>query len=197
MPKPATTSVPILPILAERWSTLAFMPKPVDQAHVRALFEAARWAASSYNDQPWSFVIAGREQSAEFSRLLGLLMPANQIWAQHAGLLVLTVAKLIGTRTGQPNRHAYHDVGLATQNMVIQAQALGLACHQMGGFDQQRARDELQIPAGHDPVTAIAIGYPGTLADLDPSLHERQQGARTRKPLEQVVFRGTFGQPAL
>jgi nitroreductase len=160
---------------------------------VRSLLEAARWAASSYNEQPWHFIVATKEDPAEFERLLGCLVPGNAQWAKDAPVLMLSVAKLRYDADGTPNRHAFHDVGQATANLVLQATSLGLAAHQMGGLDAARAREEFSIPEGYEPVVAIAVGYPGDPDRLPDGLRARERAPRTRRELAEFVFAGRWG----
>jgi nitroreductase len=127
------------------------------------------------------------------SDLLGCIVPANALWAGKAPVLMLSVAKLTYDSNGAPNRHALYDVGQATANLAIQATALGLALHQMGGFDMERARKEFSIPEGYEPVAAIAVGYPGDPASLPESLRARASAPRSRRELGEFVFTGRWG----
>ncbi len=192
--KLAETKHPIHDLLRRRWSPRAFADRAVEPEKLRILLEAARWAPSSFNEQPWSFIVATHENRVEYERLLSCLVEGNQRWAKTAPVLMLSVAKLAFERTGKPNRHAFHDVGLAVENLVIQATALGLIVHQMAGFDVEKAREQFQIPEGVEPVAAIALGYPGDLENLPEPLRERERAPRTRKPLEEFVFSGHWGQ---
>jgi len=194
MQKLAETRYPIHELLRERWSPRAFADRMVEPEKLRSLLEAARWAPSSFNEQPWSFIVATKEHPGEYERLLSCLVEGNIRWAQHAPVLMLSVARLAFERNQKPNRHAFHDVGLAVENLVIQGMALGLFVHQMAGFHADRARDVYGIPEGHEPVAAMAIGYlddPGRLPD---DLREREVAPRFRKPLESFVFSGQWGQ---
>ena len=188
--------VEIHDLLRKRWSPVGFAPVAVDDAVKRTLLEAARWAPSSFNEQPWAFVVAGREDRAGFERLLQCLVPGNQAWAGRAPVLALSIAKLRFDRTGRDNRHAFHDVGLAAATLVLQAEALGLSVHQMAGFDVERARSLLRIPEGHDPVAMMAIGYHGDPASLSEELRRRELAPRTRRPLGEIVFGGIWGEPS-
>lgn len=179
---------PVHPLIRRRWSPRAFSVRPVQAQTLRSLLEAARWAPSSYNEQPWAYLLASREDPEEFARLLSVLMEGNRAWAQHAPVLMLSVAKLQFDRDGQPNRHALHDVGLATANLVTQATSLGLFAHQMAGFDAKKARELFAIPEAWEPVAVIALGYSDGV-DTPPA-------PRSRKPLEDFVFAGRWGQPA-
>lgn len=185
----------IHPLLRERWSPRAFAPRAVEPEKLVKLFEAARWAPSSRNAQPWSFVVATRENTAEYLRLLSVLAAGNAQWAQQAPVLVLSVAKLDFDHKGRPNRHAFYDVGQAVAHLTVEATALGLAVHQMAGFDVEQARTAFGLPAGQEPVTMFAIGYRGDAETLPEPFRSRERAPRTRKPLEQMVFSGTWGQP--
>ena len=139
--KQAATDHPILKLLAERWSPYGFEDRPVTEADLRSLFEAARWAASSYNEQPWNYFVATREDPPEFGRLLSCLVDANQAWAKTAPVLVLAVVSLQFARNKQDNRAAVHDLGLAAANLVIEATARSLSVHQMIGILPDKARE--------------------------------------------------------
>ena len=176
--KPAETEFPIHDLIRRRWSPRAFADRPVELEKLGSLLEAARWAASSNNEQPWRFILAGRERPDDFARLLGCLKESNQAWARHAPLLMLSVARLTFTDDCDPNRHALHDVGQAVATMAIQATALGFVIHQMAGFFQDKARELLGIPAGFEPVTAVAIGYQGDPAILPDRQRQRELAPR-------------------
>ena len=188
MDKPAVTRFPIHDLLAQRWSPRAFADELISAEEVGSLFEAARWAPSCFNEQPWRFLVATRADRDGFEALAGCLMDANRAWAERASILALSVASMTFKRNGKPNRHAFHDVGLATQNLVIQAQGMGLAVHQMAGFDGSKARTDLAIPDGFEPVTMIAIGRPGKPEQLPDNLAERERAPRERAALSEMVF---------
>lgn len=192
--KLAATQYPIHDLLRQRWSPLAFSNRTVEPETLRSLLEAARWAASSYNEQPWSFIVATRDNQGEFERLLGCLLEGNQQWAKNAPVLILSVAKLHFERNGTENRHAFHDVGAAAAELAIQATANGLFVHQMAGFDVPLARESYSIPEGYEPVAAIAIGYLGDPQSLNESLRQRNLAPRNRKPIGEFVFTGSWGQ---
>ncbi|GAP98759.1 nitroreductase family protein [Leptolyngbya sp. NIES-2104] len=188
------TQYPIESILQNRWSPLAFSDRLVEPEKLRSVLEAARWAASSYNEQPWSFIIATRDNSEEFDRLLGCLAEGNQEWAKSAPVLMISVARLNFERNGTENRHAFHDVGAAEANLATQATALGLYVHQMAGFDVQKAKALYSIPQGYEPVDAIALGYPGDPHSLPDRLQQRLSAPRSRKLLKEFVFTGNWQQ---
>ncbi len=194
MHKPAETSFPLHDLIRQRWSPVAFSSRPIPQETLGSLFEAARWAASSYGEQPWCFCVATQDQPTEFAALLSCLVDTNQAWAKHAYALAISCAQLQLVRNQKPNRHAYHDVGLATANLVLQGQSQGLYCHMMGGFDPAKARTTLGIPDTHEPVAAIAIGYPAEdLGTFPQDLQQRNLAPRVRKPLTDQVFTGRWG----
>jgi nitroreductase len=175
-------------LLARRWSPRTFSARPVEPEKLAQLFEAARWAPSCYNAQPWNFIVATREDAEGYNRLLSTLVDANRQWAAQAPVLILAVAKLDFNHVARPNRHALYDLGQAVANLTLEATALDLQIHQMGGFDPNAARELFAIPAGYDPVAVLALGYQeGPTAD---------PAARTRKPLADFVFSGSWGRPA-
>lgn len=192
MQKPATTDHPIHALIGDRWSPRAFANRPVDPPQLGSLFESARWAPSCFNEQPWSFLVATAADDREaFDRLAACLMSGNA-WATAAPVLVLSLARRTFERNGKVNRHAWHDVGLAVGNLIAEAQALGLATHQMAGFDGDQARAELNIPEDYEPIAMIAIGHPGDAGDLPDELAAREAAPRERKALTSFVFGATF-----
>jgi nitroreductase len=192
----ATTDHPVNELIAARWSPYAFADRPVPRADLLSLFEAARWAASSYNERPWGYVVATKEDSAEFARLLSCLVEGNQAWAKNAPVLAVGCTTLNFARTGQPNAAALHDLGQASANLVIEATARGLAVHQMIGILPERVRELYHVPAGVQPLTGLAIGYVADPATLPENLRPRDLARRPRKPLVQFVFGGDWGTPA-
>lgn len=197
MDKPAPTQFPIYDLLARRWSPRAFDERRVATDLLRTLFEAARWAPSSSNEQPWRFFVASKDSETAWNRLFECLTEGNRKWAFRAPVLILSVASMNFEDDGTPNRHAFHDTGLATENLVLQATAHGLVAHPMAGFDVEKARADLQIPAGYEPVAMIAIGYPGDPNILPERLRERELQARSRRPIGEWTFSGQWGIPIL
>lgn len=193
MNKNAATDHPIQELLRARWSPYAFDARPVAASDLRSLFEAARWAASSYNEQPWHYLVATREQPAEFERLLSCLVEGNQAWAKTVPVLAIGVASLTFKLNGKPNKAAIHDLGAAACSLTVEATARGLMVHQMIGIVPDRARELYAIPDGHEAVTGIAIGYLGDSTKLPEKLKERDLAMRTRKPLREFVFQGQWG----
>jgi nitroreductase len=190
--KLAETNYLVHELIRRRWSPRAFVDRLVEPEKLLSLLEAARWAPSSYNYQPWSFIIATKDNPEEYNRLLGTLVEFNQGWAKAAPVLLIAVARL-RNEDGKENRHAFHDVGLALENLVLQATDLGLAVHQIGGFDVEKARAVYQIPEGYEPATAVTIGYAGDPQSLPDGLKERELAPRSRKPLTEFVFTGQWG----
>ena len=195
MEKPADMQHPIHDLLKRRWSPRAFSDRPVEAEKLRILFEAARWAPSSNNEQPWRFIVATKDDETEWNRLFACLVEGNRKWAYRAPLLILSAAGLNFEDDSRPNRHAFHDTGMAVENLVLQATALGLATHQMAGFDVEKARVDLKIPSGYEPVAMIAVGYPGDPASLSDRLRERELQPRVRRPISEWTFSGLWGMP--
>jgi nitroreductase len=193
MNKPADTQFPLHDLLTQRWSPRAFSEQAVGQDQLHVLLEAARWAPSSSNEQPWRFIVATKEAPEDYDRLLACLLEGNRKWAHRAPVLMLSVARMDFEEDSRPNRHAFHDVGLASENLLLQATALGLVAHPMAGFDVERARAELKIPSGYEPVAMIAVGYPGELSVLPDYLQQRELKPRERKPLTEIAFSGQWG----
>ncbi len=193
MEKPAKVDHPVHELILRRWSPRAFSSQAVEPEKILSILEAARWAPSSFNEQPWRFIIARREEAEEFDRLLACLSSGNQLWARHAPVLILFVAKLSFERNGKPNRHAFYDVGQAAAFLTLQATALNLFVHQMAGFDAARARDTYGIPDDFEPVAMAAVGYAGDPEQLPEDLRRSEMGPRSRKPLPDLVFAGRWG----
>jgi nitroreductase len=192
MEKPAPTQVPIHPLLSGRWSARALDPeRPVEPEKLDAILEAARWAPSCNNDQPWSYLVFDASDPEALEQARSCLVEGNA-WARKAPLLLLSVAREHFAYNGKPNRHGQHDVGLASENLVLQGTELGLVTHQMAGFDSDKARRLFGIPEGHTPMAMIALGYPGKIEALPEPLQQREGAPRTRKPVEEWVFWGKW-----
>lgn len=196
MVKRAAAEHPIQELLAIRWSPYAFDSRPVSKADLQSLFEAARWAASSYNEQPWRYLVATQEEPEEFAKLLSCLVEPNQAWAKAAPVLAVSVASLNFQLNGKPNKAAIHDLGLAACSLTLEATARGLAVHQMIGIVPERVRELYGIPEGYEAVTALAIGYVGDPQRLPEKLAARDLAPRTRKGLREFVFSRQWGQPS-
>ena len=194
--KIAQTQYPVHELISRRWSPRAFADRLVSENDLRRVLEAARWAPSSSNEQPWSFLVATKTYPEDYQRLFSCLVPGNQLWAGQAPVLMLSVARLVFEEDGSPNRHAMHDVGLAVENLIVQASALELFVHQMAGFEVDKARELFQIPPQYEPAAMIAIGYLGDPDTLPEKLRVRELAPRTRKPLTEFVYTGRWGSPS-
>jgi nitroreductase len=194
--KPAPAAVPINDLLTHRWSPRSFEARSVEPEKLRTLFEAARWAASSYNAQPWSFIIGTKDDPENFKKVLDSFVEFNQGWAKNAPVIGLSVAALKMPHDSSQNRHAFHDVGQAATSLALQATALGLQVHQMAGILPDKARQIFGIPEDHEAVAGFALGYAGDPSSLAGPLRQRELGARERKPVSSFVFTGTWGNVA-
>ena len=194
-PKVATTSHDVMASIEKRWSPYRFDTKSVEPALIEQCFEAARWAASSYNDQPYFYIVAFREQKASFDKMLGCLIEANQAWAKFASVLILSVSSDNFAKNGKPNRVSQHDLGAASTHFVLQATKLGLSAHQMGGIEAEKIRSTYNVPVGFTPQTAMAIGYASEeTLDGQQDLVERDAAVRTRRAISQFVFAESWEQ---
>jgi nitroreductase len=194
--KHATTDHPVQPAIARRWSPYGFGEGAVSGDDLASLFEAARWAPSSYNEQPWVYLVARREDAEDFERAVSCLVEGNRAWASRAAVLVLAVVRTTYARNGKPNRVALHDLGLASANLSVEATARNLSVHQMGGILPDRIRELYALPADVEPATALAIGVPDDADALPEPWRERDGRPRSRKPLAEFVFAGAWGKPA-
>ena len=176
---------PIHELLRQRFSPRSFEKRSIPKETIRTLLEAARWAPSSFNEQPWRFVVATPEDPREFERLLACLVPENQVWAKDASVLILSIAKLHFSHNNTPNNHAFHDVGLGVTQLIVQASHFGLSVHQMAGFNSNTARSTYSIPEEFTPVTVIAVGYS----------NETQPNSRSRLSQNQIVFGKSWDKP--
>ncbi|MBN1492329.1 MAG: nitroreductase family protein [Phycisphaerae bacterium] len=193
MSRLANTDHPIHEILAQRWSPYGFAETTVSREDLASLFEAARWSASSYNEQPWRYIVATRDEADAFKRLLSCLVDTNQAWARFAPVLALGIVREAFSRNGAPNRVALHDLGAASASLTFEAGARGLLVHQMGGIHPDKARALYGIPGGFAVVTALAIGYPGIPPNLPEEYRQRDIATRERKPLRELVFAQRWG----
>jgi nitroreductase len=193
--KPASADYPINELMRRRWSPRAFEEgKAVEREKLLTLLEAARWAPSCFNDQPRFFLVFDGSDADALERARACLVPGNA-WALKAPVLLLSVARETFEKNGKPNRWAQHDVGLATENLFLEAVEIGLAAHAMAGYDADRARKEFEIPEGFTPIAMIAIGYPyrGKLEELDEKLRAKELAPRERKPIGRMAFAGKWG----
>ena len=196
--KRAITSVPIHDLLARRWSPRAFdAGRPVGREQLRILLEAGRWAPSCNGDEPWRYLVWDRARNPQgWQRAFECLADNNKKWVKNVPLLMLSCAGSIFAHSGKPNRWGQHDTGAASVSMALQAVALGLVVHQMGGFDTDKARAAFNIPADYTPMAMIAVGHqaePGTIDDED--VRKKEVAARARKPIAERFFEGGWGKP--
>ncbi len=193
MSKQAGTDHPIHELIASRWSPYGFSNCTVSKENLLSLFEAARWAPSSYNEQPWSYIVATKDEPEEYEKLLSCLVDGNQSWANTAPVLALGVVSLKFARNNTPNAAAIHDLGLAAGNLLFEASARGLYVHQMIGILPDKAREIYEIPDGVEAKTGLAIGYAADPSTLSDPFKERDQAPRQRKPLQAFVFSSKWG----
>lgn len=197
MIKEAKTDLDIHEYIRKRWSPYGYSNKPVPKEDLLAILEAARWAASSYNEQPWRFVIATRDDEAAYKKLLDCLVEANQAWAQNAPVLMLGFTKKTFTLNDRPNRVAEHDLGLAAATLTFEATRRGLHVHQMAGIDQEKSAKVYNAPDDFVAVTALAVGYAvEDTSKLPESARKIDEAPRERRPLTETVFHDTWGKPA-
>jgi nitroreductase len=184
----------IAPLILGRWSPRAMTGEPLTDEELFPLFEAARWAPSSYNAQPWRFIVARLQNRDEFANFLDLLVPVNRVWAQHAAALVVVISR---TRFEHNERssvtHAF-DTGAAWENLAIEASRRQLVAHGMEGFDYARAKAELSIPVDFEVLAMIAVGHLAPAENLPEKYRDREQ-PNSRRPLHEIVFEGSFGRP--
>ncbi|MBM4112101.1 MAG: nitroreductase [Phycisphaerae bacterium] len=192
----APVDAPILALLRERWSPYVYSSKPVPDADLRAIFEAARWAPSSYNEQPWRFIVATSADAAAHAKVLLCLVEANQAWAKHAPVLALGCHTTVHAKNGKPNKAAAHDLGQAAAQLSIEAASRGIRVHQMIGIVPERAKELFKVPDGVEVLTGLALGYPGEPAKAAPDLASRDAARRPRISIGETVFAGAWGTPA-
>ena len=195
--KVAQTKSSLHRLIQHRWSPVGFdRQRGIDSQTLRSILEAARWTASSANLQPWRFIVAPKENQAEFEKALSVLAEGNQSWAQHAAVLMIAVAHVI-PKPDFHHRHAPYDLGQAVAQMVTQALHHGIYAHQMAGFFPEKARQLYRIPEQFEPYTAVALGYrTDNLAHLSDKHRQREASRRERKPLTEIVFNGAWEQSA-
>jgi nitroreductase len=192
--RPAPCAVPIHDLISHRWSPRAFDSRAIPPHELKALFEAARWSSSSYNAQPWYYIVATKDDTENFQKVLSTFVEFNQGWAKNASAVALSVAGHKMPHDGSQNRHAFHDVGQASANLALEAASHGFQVHQMAGILPDKAREVFGIPADFEAVAGIAIGYPGDPLTLpEGRLRDGETGARQRKAASEFVFTGKWG----
>lgn len=190
--KTAETSVQLSELIRSRWSPRAYSDRPVSREDLVAVLEAARWAASCQNMQPWRYIVTTRDEAAEHQRMVACLKPGNQEWAPAAPVLMIALANL-KRPNGEENRHAFYDTGAASALLTLEAMARGLFVHQMAGILVDKVRETYAVPADYGVVAGIALGYQGEVENLPAHRQEQETAPRSRNPLSDMIFSGAFG----
>lgn len=183
----------IHPLIRERRSIRSFSDEAISDEALLSLIEAARWAPSSVNEQPWRFILVKKNESETFEKLLNCLNESNRVWAKNAAAFVVAIVKTEFSRFDKTNLHAYHDTGLAIGNLTVQATSLGIYLHQMGGFDKEKAETVFEVTDGFEAINIVAMGYKGNADLLPDAVKQKENLPRVRKPLEEILFSGKFG----
>ena len=190
--KLANTEYPIHELLQKRWSPRAFSEKLIDTQMLNQLFEAARWAPSSYNEQPWRFIVARKEDQEAYKQLASVMNEFNQSWATDAPVLVLAITKTNFDLDGRDNPHAGHDLGQAIAHLTFEATKNNLYVHQMAGILPEKARELYNISDDYKPMTMFAIGYKGQPESLNDKMQKQETSPRIRKELDEIIFDGEW-----
>ena len=183
----APTTYPVHDLIRSRWSPRSYSAQSVAQDTLNQVFEAASWAFSAMNAQPWQYIYAHKADAAAFQKIFDTLMPGNQPWAKNAPVLIIALART-QYDNGQPNGAALHDLGAANATLFLEATALGLHGHLMGGFDREKLRRDFNLPENLTPAVVMALGYLGAAEQLEEPFQSREKAARNRKPLSEFVF---------
>jgi len=186
----------ILEIIQERWSPYSFSPAPVEEFKLKAMFEAAGYAPSCDNEQPWIFVHTTREENRIFADYIGFMNESNRIWAKEAAAIVISMARTRFSRSGKINRYAFHDTGMAVANLLLQALALDVYVHQMGGFSVEKVKEYFSLDENIEPVAMMTVGYLGDGSALPPELLKRDENRRPRKSVNEYSFKNSLSNPA-
>ena len=192
MIKKANTKHKVIELIKNRWSPRSFSNKAIDQESIKSLFEAASWAASAFNEQPWRFIYAMKDNNTIYNKILATLIEWNQNWAKAAPLLILTIAKLNFSHNNEPNRTTFYELGQAIGQLGLQASSMDLFVHQMSGFDHKKAEKDFNIPTGYTAISVLAVGYLGKAEDLSEDLKKMELTPRTRNELNSFVFEGEY-----
>ncbi len=186
----------ILEIIQERWSPYSFSPAAVEEFKLKAMFEAAGYAPSSNNEQPWIFVHTTREENKVFEDYIGFLNESNRVWAKEAYAIIISMARTRFSKSGRNNRYAFHDTGMAVANLLLQALAMDVYVHQMGGFSVEMVKEYFGLDENTEPVAVMAVGYMGDGYSLPPELLKRDETRRPRKPVNEYSFKNSLSNPA-
>lgn len=186
----------ILEIIQERWSPVAFSSSKVEEFKLKAMFEAAGYAPSCNNEQPWLFVYSTQEDKEIFNDFFGFLADGNKLWAKNAYALAISMARTKFSYNDKPNRFAFYDTGMAVTNLLLQAQTLDIYVHQMGGYSIEKVKEYFRLGNDIEPIAMMAIGYLGDGSDLSPELLKRDEKRRPRKSVTEFVFKNSLSQPA-
>lgn len=194
MIKKANAHHPVHEIIQHRWSPYRFTDRPISNEDLQALFEAARWAPSSYNEQPWYYLVAQKNQTEEFSKIISCLEESNQVWAQHASVIMLAFARTTFERNGKMNKAAIHDLGAAASYLSFEATSRGIAVHQIIGLHADKVNQKYNVPEDCQVLTALALGYADLSPEVDGVHAERDNSVRSRKTINEFVFHEDWGQ---
>jgi nitroreductase len=186
----------ILEIVQERWSPYAFSSIPVEEFKIKAMMEAAGYAPSCNNEQPWMFVYSTQADNKIFDDYLGFMVESNRVWAKNAYALVISMARMKFSYNGKPNRHAFHDTGMAVSNLLLQALAMDIYVHQMAGFSVEKVKEYFKLNDDIEPVAMMAVGYLGDGSTLSPELLKRDETRRPRKSVNEFSFKNSLSKPA-
>lgn len=186
----------ILEIIQERWSPYAFSSASVEDYKLKAMFEAAGYAPSCNNEQPWIFVYATRKDDQVFNAYLDFLVDSNRIWAKDSYAIVISFARMNFNHSGKPNRYAFYDTGMAVSNLLLQAMAMDVYVHQMAGYSVEKVKKYFNLDGSIEPIAVMAAGYLGDGLNLSPELLKRDETRRPRKALTEFAFRNDLSSPA-
>jgi nitroreductase len=186
----------ILEIIQERWSPVAFSSSKIEEFKLKAMFEAASYAPSCNNEQPWLFVYSTQEDKEIFNDFIGFLADGNKLWAKYSYALAISMARTKFSYNNKPNRYAFYDTGMAVTNLLLQAQTLDIYVHQMGGYSIEKVKNYFMLDDDIEPIAMMAIGYLGDGSELSPELLKRDEKRRPRKSVTEFVFKNSLSQPA-
>jgi nitroreductase len=186
----------ILEIIQERWSPYSFSSNNVEEFKLKAMFEAAGYAPSCNNEQPWMFIYSTQQNRQIFNDYLGFLAESNKVWAKDVYALIISLARTKFSLNGKPNRYAFHDTGMAVANLLLQALAMDIYVHQMGGFSIEKVKEYFKLDEDIEPVAIMAVGYMGDANSLSPELMKRDEKRRPRKSVNEYAFKNSLYNPA-